>query len=241
MTRFLVFILILSASCVAYAQALLPKNDIESWLNKDLFLASGYQQQSYTLKDIQGDIALLGFARTNMLRIKLMVKKDHAALEELLAKQRDGFKRYEAEYPQWDFNQLDATPMDTTLTRERIESFAISDESKQLLKEKVLGQDIGFELKSAPIKSRKITAMLTQVIYDELYENGIEPKIGKEHNFAPETYAYFKNEYPVLKTGMTKLFMALGNGLTFRFMVTGQERELSRLIEARPYDSVTLE
>jgi hypothetical protein len=100
---------------------------------------------------------------------------------------------------------------------------------------------VGFELKSAPFKSRKLSTMLTQVIYEELYENGIEPKIGKEHNFAPETYAYYKKDYPVLKTGMTKLFMALGNGLTFRFMVTGQERELSRLIEARPYESVTLE
>ena len=144
MTRLLLFTLILCASCGAYAQALQPKADIESWLNKDLFLASGYQQQSYSLKDIQGDIALLGFARTNMLRIKLMVKQDETGLRELLGKQQDGFDRYKAEYPQWDFNQLDATPMDTTLTHERIESFAISDESKKLLKGKVLGQDVAF-------------------------------------------------------------------------------------------------
>lgn len=217
------------------------KAELEAWLNKDLFLAGGYQQASYTLKDIQGDIALLGFARTNMVRIKLMIKKDQAGLEELLEKQADGLRRYESAYPQWDFNQLDATPVDTTLTAARIESFDLSEQAKALLKEKALGQDLGFELKSAPFKSKKVTAMLTQVIHEELYENGIEPKLGKEHSFAPETYAYFKNEYPVLKTGMTKLFMALGNGLTFRFMVTGHERELSNLIEARPYDSVTLE
>lgn len=238
MTRFLLLLCLLGVSLTSAASS---KAELDAWLNKDLFLAAGYQQQAYTLKDIQGDIALLGFARTNMKRIQLMIKKDQAGLDALLAQQADGFKRYEAEYPQWDFNQLDATPVDTTLTVERIESLPISDESKTLLKEKALGQDIGFELKSAPLKSRKITTMLTQVIYDELYENGIEPKLGKEHNFAPETYAHFKKEYPVLKTGMTKLFMALGNGLTFRFMVTGHERELSNLIEARPYDSVTLE
>jgi hypothetical protein len=219
----------------------LAKSVIESWINKDLYLAAGYQQSEYALKDIQGDIALLGFARTNIKRIQLMIKKDQAGLSELLRLQADGFQRYEKEYPQWDFNQLDVNPIDTTLTSERIESMAINVESKVLIKKKALGLDIGFELKSAPLKSRKVTTMLTQVIHEELYENGIEPKVGKEHNFSAEAYAYYKKEYPVLKTGMTKLFMALGNGLTFRFMVTGHERELSRLIEARPYDSVTLE
>ncbi|MBY0517172.1 MAG: hypothetical protein K2P81_09700 [Bacteriovoracaceae bacterium] len=216
------------------------KENLDSWLNKDLYLASGYQQQSYVLKDIQGDIALLGFARTNMKRIKLMIKKDKEGLRELISLQKDGFNRYKDQYNQWTFNPLDPFPVSTVLTEERIDSFNISEESKKILKEKALDQDIGFELKSKAFVSRKVVNMMTQVIQDEYYQSGIEPKLGKEHTFASETYAFYKKEYPVLKSGMTKLFMALGNGLTFRFMVTDKEHALAEIIESRPYESVTL-
>lgn len=214
--------------------------DIESWINKDLYLASGYQQPSYMKKDIQGDVSLVLFARTNMLRIKLMLKKDEEGIRELVRLQRDGFERYKDVFQQWTFNQLDPAPLDLRLTEERIEGLPVSADTKDLLRAKALDQAIGFELKSKPFHAKKVVHMLQQVIHEER-ANGITPSRGEEHLFSPELYQYYKTEFPVLRTGMTKIFMALGNGLTFRFMVTGQEEELSRLIEARPFESVTLE
>lgn len=214
--------------------------DLESWLNKDLYLAAGYQQQHYQLKDIQGDVALVSFARTNMKRIKLMIKKDHEGIRELVALQQDGFERYKSVYKQWTFNQLDDQPLDFTLTEERIAQLHVSEESKDLLREHALGTELGFELRSKPFHAKNVVNMMMQVIVEER-EKGIEPKIGTEHVFSEEMYKYYKKEFPVLRTGMSKIFMALGNGLTFRFMITEKEEALAHLIEAEPAESVTLE
>ncbi len=213
---------------------------LDARLNKDLYLAAGYQQPYYMLKDIQGDVALLHFARTNMLRIKLMLKKDEAGIRDLVALQRDGFERYKELYPQWDFGTLVEAPLDTTLTEARIAGLPISDESKALVRQHWLNQNVGFELRSRPFKAAKVTRMLLQVIREEHDQHGIVPKSGEEHRFAPEIFKYYRQEYPILKTGMTKLFMALGNGLTSRFLVTGTERELVEELEAREFESVDL-
>lgn len=222
-------------------QAHIPFKDVDKSLNKDPYLASGYQQQEYQLKDIQGDYSLLIFARSNMQRIKLMLKKDDAAIKKLIKDQENGYVRYKEQYKQWDFNQLDPSPQSTVLTLEIIESLDISAESKKLLKDKYLNKSLAFELKSKPFSPKRVAEMMTQVIYEEYYRNGITPKQGQEHRFSEEILTYYKKEFPILKTGMTKLFMALGNGLTFRFMITGQERALSELIEAQDYNSVTME
>lgn len=223
------------------AYPMVPFEQVDSSLNKDPYLASGYQQHIYAPMDIQGDYSLLIFARSNIQRIKLMLKKDQKAIDKLLKDQANGYVKYKDKYKQWDFNQMDSNPQSDILTMEVIDSLDISDESKEILKEKYLNKSVALELESKPFSPQRVVDMMTQVIHEEYYDHNLVPRPGSEHRFSREILAYYKDEFPILKTGMTKIFMALGNGLTFRFMVTGQERALSELIEKQDYNSVTME
>ncbi len=209
----------------------------------DPYHGVAYQQQKYDLEgDLQGNYSLQVLGKLNSKAVQyVLTGKKHLA-RKILKEEREAYELYKDYYPQWDFNPIESSPIDHRLTQERIDRFPISQKSKDWLIKNHLNTRYGFTASSKPFVPKRILRMFLQVMREEYDQNSIEASLGQEHVWSQEFVERYASEFPVIRWRISsKLFTALSNGVTSRYMVTEKEKELAEFITAHPEESVTLE
>ncbi len=213
-------------------------------LNMDPYYGYYYRQKSYELFDLQGDVALAGSLKVFLQNGMAMLKgdeehtlKDKKTKEELAVKYADANEKEV-------INPILEDKPDYTWTKEEIEALEISPEAKELMLKYAVGTTFSIDgTHSKPFKVKNISKMFMQVVYEEYEQHKITPKMGNVHDWHPDfkSTKEYRQMRAIAMKPFSKLMHALFKGVSSRFLVTGQEKELTLYVNSFAFNSVTLD
>lgn len=196
-----------------------------------LDFARKYRQASYSVHDLQSDVALTvytkGVAKT-LLNILLGIIHDGGD---------NGGGTY------GDLNGVvpnDPALAPHVLTEAEINAQNIPQDEKERLLVQLRNSRLTMNGRVNPFKVKEMVKMLLQIMKEE-QANGITPKFGTPHTWSPEFTAYCKKHGEVIPLGFSKLLLALASGVTSRHCKTGQEEALIKYILTVPDGSLTMD
>jgi hypothetical protein len=215
-------ILSLFFSAQLWAQSARPSVDFNDEDQKFLFYV--YRQQERKEVDPLGDVALLS-------NIQWYFKKITGSLRQGLMKT---FEAYEEEkkikvpkllekYPEFAPVVEELNVVDKTYIAYNLEDYPVQLEGKQ-----------------DPFDPKKLTLMMKQVISEEFAENHLTPSEGRIHEWDPELKKKLKKKFPFFGR-MSKLLIALACGVSYQYLRTDKEIELTQYILTRAQNSITIE
>ncbi len=209
----------------------------------DVIWAS-YRQKAPLQRDPAGDFSLAAWAKESVAR------KAGAKLGGRSGVQRE--QRYQAEVfraascaelifgapvwirPRYSITQWIPNQRDSEL----VASLEVSEVVRKQLALELQTGELSFHTDAQPIRVPEFSAMLEQVIREEVAQGGPLPTVGEVHKWDPRTFRQQDGRFfPVLR--FSKLLVALARGETGRYMKAGIEDDLQDFLVSQPEQSVT--
>ncbi len=188
--------------------------------NDEKYLGYIYQQKEYQLEDPKGDLLLLWTAHNVPKFIKSRLT---GAAHDFMVRKHEAIKSLIEKYPEIPLPDYKS-------------NFVLTDHEPRDLSD----EPIAIEGRKAPFKIRNVVKMMKQVMVEEFHHNQIVPKEGTIHEWSPTTHRELKNQFKLFAR-MPKLLVALAQGVTSRFMISGKEDQLIQYILVQPEKSINLE
>jgi hypothetical protein len=239
-----------SEPCLAYgltrgeAQALDFTSPQFSFRSLPDAIWASYRQKAPLQRDPAGDFSLAAWAKESVAR------KAGSKLGGRAGVQRE--QRYQAEVsraapcaelifgasvwirPRYSITQWIPNQRDSEL----VASLEVSEVVRKQLALELQTGELSFHTDAQPIRVPEFSAMLEQVIREEVAQGGPLPTVGEVHKWDSRTFRQQDGRFfPVLR--FSKLLVALARGETGRYMKAGIEDDLQAFLVSQPEQSVT--